>query len=342
MTKAPEPRKPRLYSLDDPSVVTIAPAAEDLASNPSPPGDGTSLGSNRPTLSDIKSGASWGALLVSAMVGLAMLAAGVWFARFVSVALSREDWVGWTATGLLGLAALAMTVIVGRELIGLVRLGKLSTLRRDANAVLLKPDAKLERSVVARLRGLFSGRAECRWGLARLDEHMRDVSDAGDLLKLADRDLLAPLDQEARRLILASAKRVGMVTAMSPVMLIAVGYVLVENVRMLRAIAGLYGGRPGTAGALRLGRMVFTHLLASGGLALTDDLLGQFLGQDLLRRLSRRLGEGAFNGAMTARVGAAAIEVIRPLPYIEAQPVRVRDLLSELFRRTPAVAEAKL
>ncbi|PPC79478.1 MAG: hypothetical protein CTY40_10915 [Hyphomicrobium sp.] len=110
---------------------------------------------------------------------------------------------------------------------------------------------------------------------------------------------------------------------------------------MLRAIAGLYGGRPGTAGALRLGRMVFTHLLASGGLALTDDLLGQFLGQDLLRRLSRRLGEGAFNGAMTARVGAAAIEVIRPLPYIEAQPVRVRDLLSELFRRTPAAAEAK-
>ncbi|PPD27102.1 MAG: TIGR01620 family protein [Hyphomicrobium sp.] len=342
MTKAPEPRKPRIYSLDDPTVVTIAPAKEDVAQNPFPPGGGTSLASNRPTLSEIKSGASWGAVLVSAMVGIAMLAAGVWFARFVSVALSREDWVGWTATGLLGLAALAMSVIVGRELIGLVRLEKLSALRRDADAVLLKPDAKLESSVVARLRGLFSGRPECRWGLARLDEHMRDVNNAGDLLKLADRDLLAPLDQEARRLILASAKRVGMVTAMSPLMLIAVGYVLVENVRMLRAIAGLYGRRPGTTGALRLGRLVFKHLLASGGLALTDDLLGQFLGQDLLRRLSRRLGEGAFNGAMTARVGAAAIEVIRPLPYIEAQPVRVRDLLSELFRRTPAAAEHKL
>ena len=65
----------------------------------------------------------------------------------------------------------------------------------------------------------------------------------------------------------------------------------------------------------------------------TDDLLGQFLGQDLLRRLSRRLGEGAFNGALTARIGTAAVDVMRPLPFLSARPVRVRDLLPELFRR---------
>ena len=52
---------------------------------------------------------------------------------------------------------------------------------------------------------------------------------------------------------------------------------------------------------------------------MTDDLLGQFLGQDILRRLSRRLGEGAFNGALTARIGIAAIEVIRPLPFLAAK-----------------------
>ena len=62
--------------------------------------------------------------------------------------------------------------------------------------------------------------------------------------------------------------------------------------------------------------MVFTHIVATGGVAMTDDLLGQFLGQDLLRRLSRRLGEGAFNGALTARIGMAAIDVIRPLPFL--------------------------
>jgi putative membrane protein len=147
-----------------------------------------------------------------------------------------------------------------------------------------------------------------------------------------------PLDQEVRRTVLNSAKRIGLVTAMSPMAWIAMLYVLIENLRMLRAIAGLYGGRPGPLGALRLARLVVGHIIATGGVALTDDLLGQFLGQDLLRRLSRRLGEGAFNGALTARVGAAAVDVCRPLPFIAAPPIRARDMLAEAFRRQSAAS----
>jgi len=107
---------------------------------------------------------------------------------------------------------------------------------------------------------------------------------------------------------------------------------MVENVRMFRSLAGLYGGRPGTLGALRLARLVVGHIIATGGIALTDDLLGQFLGQDVLRRLSARLGEGAFNGALTARLGVAAVEVTRPLPFLDAEPLRVREIFTELFR----------
>ncbi len=40
-----------------------------------------------------------------------------------------------------------------------------------------------------------------------------------------------------------------------------------------------------------------------------------------------------FNGALTARVGAAAVDVCRPLPFISAPPVRARDMLAEAFRR---------
>jgi putative membrane protein len=187
---------------------------------------------------------------------------------------------------------------------------------------------------VAALASNLGGRRDLAWGLARLREHQRDVRDAGDLMRLADRELMAPLDASARRMVLKSAKRVSVVTAMSPMVWIAMLYVTVENLRLLRSLAGLYGGRPGSLGALRLARMVVTHIVATGGLAMTDDLLGQFLGQDLLRRLSRRLGEGAFNGAMTARIGTAAILVTRPIPFIEAEPIRVRDLLPELFKRT--------
>jgi putative membrane protein len=123
---------------------------------------------------------------------------------------------------------------------------------------------------------------------------------------------------------------------LSPVASLSVGFVLIENLRMMRALATLYGGRPGVAGSVRLGRQVVTNLVAAGSVALTDDLIGQFVGQDLVRRLSRRLGEGAFNGALTGRAGVAAIEVIRPLPYLEAQPVRVRDVVSGLMKSLPS------
>jgi putative membrane protein len=118
--------------------------------------------------------------------------------------------------------------------------------------------------------------------------------------------------------------------------LIAVVYVLIENLRLLRALATLYGARPGLAGVARLSRLVFAHVVATGGVAMTDDLLGQFLGQDLLRRLSRRLGEGAFNGALTARIGVTALEVIRPVPFRTAKPPRIRDVLAEALK--PLVA----
>ena len=46
-----------------------------------------------------------------------------------------------------------------------------------------------------------------------------------------------------------------------------------------------------------------------------DDIIGPLLGGNILARLSRRFGEGAINGALTARVGVAAMDVCRPLPF---------------------------
>jgi len=168
--------------------------------------------------------------------------------------------------------------------------------------------------------------------LARLNEQACGLHDPGDLARLTDREIMPALDGDARRVVAASARRVSLVTALSPAAAITVGWVLIENLRLLRALATLYGGRPGLLGTARLARMVIGHLMATGGVALTDDLLGQFLGQDLVRRISRRLGESVFNAALTARVGATAIEVIRPVPYLVTPRVRARDLVAEIVR----------
>jgi putative membrane protein len=230
-------------------------------------------------------------------------------------------------------------MILLREISGFARLARLARLKHDVATVLARKDRQGEQRAALRLVELYRGRPDLSWGISRFREHANDIHDPGELLGLAEREIVAPLDQQARAVVTNSAKRVATVTALSPIAPISIAYVLIENVRLLRALAILYGGRPGTLGGLKLARLVLTHLVATGGIAMTDDLLGQFLGQDFLRRVSRRLGEGAINGALTARIGVIAVDVIRPLPFLTSKPPRMRDIVAEAMK--PLISRAK-
>ena len=327
------PRQPRVFAPDDPDLVVDTSPDID-----SPPGDDTApaaaeAGVARPTLAELgRRGLRWGMVLAAALTGAAVLGLVAWLARFVSAALARDDWIGSATLALLAIAALAALMIVLRETIGFARVARLGRLKTEVASAIAEGDRKAERKAAERVAGLYAGRGAQAWGVRLFREHARDVHDPGELLALLEREVMLPLDGEARRLVTRAAKRVATVTALSPMALIAVVYVLIENLRLLRALATLYGARPGLAGVSRLARLVFTHVVATGGVAMTDDLLGQFLGQDLLRRLSRRLGEGAFNGALTARIGVTALEAIRPVPFRTAKPPRIRDVLAEALK----------
>ena len=96
---------------------------------PAPPRRGactTPVPPRRLTASDINRGFRFGSILFSAMAALASIALGLWFARFVSIALERQDWVGWLAFGLMMIIAVALAGIVLRELIGFRRLARLA------------------------------------------------------------------------------------------------------------------------------------------------------------------------------------------------------------------------
>lgn len=333
-----KPRRPAVFSAGDPAVTVTDPV--DAATTPfdaiATAGPAPDAGFRIPTSTGLQRGMRWGALFISAGVALTSLAAGLWFTNFVSVAIAREDWVGWAAAGLLTAMGLAVVMLAARELIGFFRLNRIHRLRDHAQAALRQNDKILARSTAGRVQALFSARPEMARGLRRHARHTRDILDASDILKLADREIVAPLDAQARQLVVGSAKRVAMVTTLSPIALLTVGFVVTENLSLLRKLANLYGGRPGFLGNLRLARLVANHIILSGGLALTDDLLHQFLGQGLVQRLSRRLGEGVFNGTLTARVGTAALEVCRPLPFLEAPAPRLRDIVAEVFKKDGA------
>ncbi|MFY0610174.1 MAG: TIGR01620 family protein [Hyphomicrobiaceae bacterium] len=346
MSKTP-PRRPQIFDADDPSVrvsegsrgpeAAEAPSKEPQAQQRSGAGESTSAHATATEEATPSSPAErpprfgFMSTFIGAVLALSSLAIGLWFSRFVSIAVARDDWIGWAAKGLAIVIAAIIVIVILREIIGFFRLARLGRLRREAEQALASGDLKAEQRVVRRIKGLASGRPSYRWALAKFRDAERHQTTPGALLTLTDQVLLGDADKEARRVIYESARRVAVVTAVVPIAFIAVLFVLFENIRMVRRLAGTYGGRPGMIGGSRLLMRVIFHIAATGAIALTDDLFGQFLGQDMMRRLSARLGEGAFNGALTARLGIVAIELCRPCPYIAATPLRARHVVSELF-----------
>ncbi len=334
-------RKPRAFRPEE-TEITSAPAPFEMGPMADEgSGGGASGAAHPPRIADegdvantgVRRALGWGRVLISALLALAGMAAGLWFTALVDNLLSRQDWIGWAAIGLMGLAGFAALALVLRECAGIVRLARLRRLRSGAEAAVRQGDEALARATVDRLEHLFRHRRDLAWQRARFAEHSGDILSAEDILRLAERELIGPLDARARDVVASSVRRVSVVTAISPLAALDMGVVAVENLRMLRRLATLYGGRPGFLGLLRLARMVLGHIVLTGGIALGDDLLRQMIGHGLTARLSARLGEGVFNGALTARIGIAAMEVCRPLPFLEMKPPRLASFVAAVLRR---------
>jgi len=322
MSRKPH-RKPAAFEVEEIEVFTPQPA-------PVLPESETLPAPALRAVPDLGRSLRWGTIFISGLGALLSLLASVWLYDTVLALLARDDWIGWVSVGLLSLVLFALLMIVLREVAGLARLGRLGKIRHEADSAARQNDKPLAVDVADRLKRLYSGRADLAWGLNRLAEHEHDIMDASELLRLTERTLIAPLDPLARKLVASSAKRVSVVTAVSPGALIDMLFVGAENLRMLRRLATLYGARPGTLSLLRLAREVITHIVLTGGIAIGDDVIQQIIGHGLTAKLSARLGEGLFNGALTTRIGIAAIDVCRPLPYLESRRPRFREMVAEV------------
>ena len=252
----------------------------------------------------------WG--LLTTLLGI-VVSLAAW--DYVTGLIDRAPLLGMIVTALLVMLCCVLLAIALREAAAFSRLRRIDAVQDAARRALTDNSLPAARDVLARLDTLYKSRPDTAWGRDRLAERRDDVLDADGLLGLAETTLLEPLDARAMREVEAAARQVATVTAVVPLALADVFTALTANLRMIRRIAEVYGGRSGTLGSWRLTRSVLTHLVATGAVAVGDDLIGSVAGGGVLSKVSRRFGEGVINGALTARVGVAAIEVCRPLPF---------------------------
>lgn len=278
-----------------------------------------------------RGGFSWSSVLLSALGALAMLAIGLAVDELVRGLFTRHEWLGWLALALTTLVVVATIVLIIRELAALIRLRKISNLRDDAEQAFLENDKVAADKVEAEVTALYSNRIDLAAARNAYSAYDDDIIGPADRIRLVETELLSPLDKRAEELVMNAAKRVAIVTAVSPRALIDVLYVLAENLRLIRAMSELYGGKPGLVGFWRLTKSVVGHLAITGAISMGDGLLQQVVGHGLAARLSARFGEGVINGLLTARMGLAAHDICRPIPFLHRERPSISKYLNTLI-----------
>src|SRR5690606_15677032 len=104
------------------------------------------------------------------------------------------------------------------------RLASVARLQRHASEAIAARDPRRARALVDELLAHVGDQPATRRGREVLASLREDVVDGADLITIAERELYAGLDRRARRMVLESARRVSVVTAVSPRALVDVAF----------------------------------------------------------------------------------------------------------------------
>jgi putative membrane protein len=265
--------------------------------------------------------------------GLASLALGLWATDLIEGLFARAESLG--IIGLIfGLVFLAGLIgVLAREMVAVGRQTRIAEMHVAFARARAADDREEARRLVGRLVTLYSNRPETARARAEVEDAARAIIDGRDLVDVAERAILRPLDEKAQGAIAEAAKRVSLVTAISPRAILDVVFVAAQIVRLTRRIAEIYGGRPGLLGLVKLGRSIGAHIAITGGLAVGDSVLQQLVGHGIASRISARMGEGVLNGMLTARVGLSALAVCRPMPFSVDKAPGLSDVAPFLFTK---------
>ena len=119
--------------------------------------------------------------------------------------------------------------------------------------------------------------------------------------------------------------------AVSPLAMVDMAFIAWRNLRLINRIARLYGIELGYYSRLRLFKLVLLNIAFAGASELVREVGMDWMSQDLAARLSARAAQGIGAGLLTARLGIKAMEVCRPLPWIDGDKPRLGDFRRELI-----------
>jgi putative membrane protein len=137
-------------------------------------------------------------VFLSAVSGLVTLALSVWIWNFVEDLFARSAILGTIGLALAAAAAFTALLFVAREIRAILQQNRVARLHADLAAARVADDVNAARTRVLDLCKLYESRAELARPRALVADYVKQIIDGKDLVDLAERSLVAPLDELAR------------------------------------------------------------------------------------------------------------------------------------------------
>ena len=173
--------------------------------------------------------------------------------------------------------------------------------------------------------------------LQRFENALHETHNDREVVTIYAQWVQPVLDEQARREISRSAAESAMMIAVSPLALVDMAFIAWRNIRLINRIAAIYGIELGYFSRIRLFRMVLVNIAFAGASEVISDTGIEWMSQGITARFSARIGQGLGAGLLTARLGIKAMELCRPLPWLEDDKPRLGDFRKQLIGQLKTV-----
>jgi putative membrane protein len=212
---------------------------------------------------------------------------------------------------LLLIAAGSISVAIVYEIIGWRKLNNFSSIRKNLQDALVSGDLGIAKINVRLLEQVLRKQNRFRIEVVIYSEYQ----EARKFLVHAEESLLEKLDSEVEGVIQETIRRVAALTAISSSPSMDILVVAFLNFKMISSICKIYQGHLGVIGIWRLYISSYNNLIAAGALSFSSKALTKTFGEEVSTKLVGKFLEAATNGFFTAKLGIAAVDGIRPMPF---------------------------
>jgi putative membrane protein len=266
------------------------------------------------------------------LVGIGILGALVFqTVAYVDALLTTDPLLGWPLAAFLILTCASLLGWVGLEVRDIRRLSARASLRQAAERLAFSDLHGEAGPLLAEVTAEIGRWPELGTALARFRESASDALSDSERLRLYERQVLAPVDRLAYRIVVTGGRDIGILTALSPLGLLDSVVVLWRTTAMLRAVARLYGMAPGPVATLSLLRRCGRNAVLAGVADVISNSVLEHVGAGLVALLSERATQGVGNALLASRLGLEAMRQCRPLPFVAEEPPRLSRMRRSLI-----------